>query len=185
MSRIRGKHTEPERVLRSLLWAEGLRYRVHARTPVGRPDLVFPGPMVAVFVDGCFWHGCPDHYVRPRSTTRLWADKLAANTQRDVVQTRRLGTLGWRVCRIWEHEIFEKPEKVVAEIRKAVHGLQWSPAPSWRVIKVVEVEGDADHERRFLWDIWDPSQATTQLRRRTTKKWHRAPSLPQSRGTTR
>src|SRR5580692_10585444 len=101
MARIRSRNTTPERVLRGLLWSAGLRYRLHATTPAGRPDIVFPGTRVAVFVDGCFWHGCPDHYVRPRSSSDFWSRKLLENFKRDGAQTERLEALGWRVCRIW------------------------------------------------------------------------------------
>ena len=59
MARICGAHTRPEVLLRAALWGHGLRYRLHAKTPVGRPDILFPGSKVAVFIDGCFWHGCP------------------------------------------------------------------------------------------------------------------------------
>ena len=101
MSRIRGRNTRPERRLRQALWAAGLRYRKHAKTPVGRPDLVFVGPRVAVFVDGCFWHGCPRHYVRPRSRTDFWSRKLRENVDRDRRQTLELHVRGWTVVRIW------------------------------------------------------------------------------------
>src|SRR5262245_58811764 len=107
MARIRGRNTTPELLLRRLLWEAGLRYRLHAKTPAGRPDIAFPQSRVAVFIDGCFWHGCPDHYVRPRSSSEFWSRKLAENVRRDATQTRRLEALGWRVCRFWEHEIFE------------------------------------------------------------------------------
>src|SRR5215475_6215393 len=86
MARIRGAHTSPEVELRSLLWRSGLRYRLHVKALPGRPDLVLSRSRVAVFVDGCFWHGCPDHYVRPRSRTRFWAEKLSQNVQRDCQQ---------------------------------------------------------------------------------------------------
>ncbi|HYO69174.1 MAG TPA: very short patch repair endonuclease, partial [Archangium sp.] len=79
MSRIRGKDTSPERLLRSALWRAGLRFRLQSRTPYGRPDVVFSKARVAVFIDGCFWHGCPDHYVRPRTRNDFWSSKLLEN----------------------------------------------------------------------------------------------------------
>src|SRR5262245_51945914 len=116
MARIRPRDTSPERLLRKHLWNAGLRYRLHVPTPAGRPDIVFVSRRVAVFVDGCFFHGCPDHYVRPRSSCAFWAEKLAANVRRDIDQTRELERLGWRVCRIWEHEVFENPSRVAKRI---------------------------------------------------------------------
>ncbi len=61
MKRIKGKDTKPEKILRRALWASGIRYRLKGKLPSGRPDLLFPGKSVVVFIDGCFWHGCPDH----------------------------------------------------------------------------------------------------------------------------
>jgi len=171
MSRIRGRDTEPERVVRRLLWHRGLRYRLHSKTTAGRPDLVFPGPRVAVFVDGCFWHGCPAHYVRPRSSGAFWADKLAANVHRDVTQTRRLEEEGWRVCRVWEHEVFEHPERVARRIERAVRLPRWRPPASWRIERVVETNPDADMERRFMREIRDREPPRTEVRRRSTRKW--------------
>lgn len=83
MSRIRGRDTKPEVSLRRLLWSRGCRYRVHFKTPAGRADLAFVGKKVAIFVDGCFWHGCPEHSVAPRSSRPFWEGKLRANVHRD------------------------------------------------------------------------------------------------------
>lgn len=113
MSRIRGINTKPELVLRKALWKNGLRYRLHSRVEGTRPDIVFRKRRLAVFIDGCFWHGCPLHYVRPRSKPEFWADKLRANTARDQAQTLRLMQNGWMVLRFWEHEIKCGLEQVV------------------------------------------------------------------------
>src|SRR5262245_41107618 len=100
MSRIRGKDTAPELALRHALWHRGLRYRKSVRVLGVRPDLTFLRAKLAVFVDGCFWHGCPEHYVRPRSESRaFWASKLRNNTDRDERQTRALEEQGWTVVR--------------------------------------------------------------------------------------
>ncbi len=101
MSRIRSRDTSPELLLRKSLWKRGLRYRCHARVCGIRPDLVFSGPRVVVFVDGCFWHGCPDHYVRPRTRTKFWQEKLRRTTDRDRLQTELLEAEGWTVLRVW------------------------------------------------------------------------------------
>ena len=176
MSRIRAKNTRPERILRSLLWQDGLRYRLHADTPAGKPDIVFLALKVAVFVDGCFWHGCPEHYVRPRSSNEFWATKLADNVRRDVEQTRKLERLGWRVCRVWEHEVFEDPDQVLNRVRSAVSSRRWRPAPSWRVFKVIEVDPSIDRERRHMRDLRNGTRRRVATKRRTTRKWRIKPS---------
>jgi DNA mismatch endonuclease, patch repair protein len=119
MSRIRGKNTRPEMRLRLALWAVGLRYRIHARLP-GRPDVVFPSARVAVFVDGCFWHGCPDHGVKPKTNAQFWEEKIASNAARDRRNNAALQEAGWSIVRIWEHELRGDLTGVVRRIRKLV-----------------------------------------------------------------
>lgn len=104
MSRIRGKHTKPELLLRKALWAKGLRYRLKNRL-VGRPDIVFPSKRLAIFVDGCFWHGCPVHCRVPETNRLFWEEKLSRNMNRDNEVNRMLKQENWRVLRFWEHEI--------------------------------------------------------------------------------
>lgn len=151
MARVKGKNTSPERILRSALWRAGLRYRLNYKVPAGRPDIVFPGPKVAVFVDGCFWHGCPIHYSRPRSREEFWSQKLAANTERDSRLTLRLEALGWIVVRVWEHEIFTRLHEVVGIVRQATQG---DPSPGeceWRAVRVVPAPQEGqDWEMREL-----------------------------------
>lgn len=151
MSRVKGADTSPEMLLRSALWHQGLRYRLKYKVPAGRPDLVFPGPKVAVTVDGCFWHGCPEHYSRPKSREDFWAEKLAANTERDSRLTLRLESVGWTMVRIWEHEILRDTDRVVRIIREAIEGRRSAPDGDWRVVRVDPVEGpDGGWERREL-----------------------------------
>ncbi len=119
MSRIRGTDTNPEIVIRKKLWAKGLRYRLHAGLP-GRPDIVFPGKKVAVFVDGCFWHRCPAHYQPPVNNSKFWEHKISGNVAHDVVVNRELEETGWRVLRFWEHEVRSDLERVVSMIVRAV-----------------------------------------------------------------
>ena len=85
----------------------------------GMPDFVFPKLKLAVFVDGCFWHGCPLHATKPRNNAAFWRRKLARNKARDRLVTRTLRRAGWRVVRIWEHEL-RKPTRCLARIRKAL-----------------------------------------------------------------
>lgn len=104
MSKNRPRDTQPEVRLRKALWAKGYRYRLHYRI-FGRPDFAFVGKKVAVFVDGCFWHGCPAHYQAPSSNSEKWRAKLIARKERDEAVNRRLRSEGWEVIRFWEHSV--------------------------------------------------------------------------------
>ena len=104
MSRIKGKDTEPELILRKALWANGLRYRLKNKLP-GRPDIFFPARKIAIFIDGCFWHGCPDHCQIPKTNQPFWESKLSKNKSRDKEVSRVLENGGWCVIRLWEHDV--------------------------------------------------------------------------------
>jgi DNA mismatch endonuclease (patch repair protein) len=109
MQANRRRDTGPERALRSALHAAGLRYRCDLRIDLksgrrARPDIVFTRRRVAVFVDGCFWHSCPQHGRDPRKNAGYWAPKLARNRERDLENTRALEAAGWIVVRVWEHD---------------------------------------------------------------------------------
>lgn len=117
----RRRDTRPERRLRSLLHAGGLRFRVDQRVVAGRvtvrPDVVFARARVALFVDGCFWHACPAHGTQPGRNTAYWAPKLVRNVERDRRVTEALEGDGWVVVRVWEHE---DPRKVAPEVSRLV-----------------------------------------------------------------
>jgi DNA mismatch endonuclease, patch repair protein len=115
MSRIRGKNTKPEIALRTALWSLGLRYRLHVPLP-GRPDIVFSRSRLAVFVDRCFWHGCPHHGVKPKTNSAFWQMKIEKNIARDLETSASLKTAGWNVVRIWEHEIRRDIPKAVTRV---------------------------------------------------------------------
>lgn len=117
MSRIRSRDTKPEVALRRALWGAGCRFRVNWRhREVGvRIDVAAPGRRLAVFVDGCFWHGCPSHAVTPKSNTDFWVKKIKGNMVRDLNQTRALRRAGWRVVRVWEHEI-KQADRIVERL---------------------------------------------------------------------
>jgi DNA mismatch endonuclease (patch repair protein) len=111
MSRIRGTHTTPEKVVRSVLHRMGLRFRLHGRGLPGRPDIVLRKHSAIVFVHGCFWHrhqGCRN-CTTPTNRRKWWLEKLNGNAARDRIHARALRKLGWKVLVVWECET-EKPE---------------------------------------------------------------------------
>ena len=114
--------TGPERALRSALHAKGFRYRKDRPIPVQggvvRPDIVFSGTRLAIFVDGCFWHACPVHWTQSKSNTEFWDEKARQNKARDRRQTEDLESAGWRVVRIWEHEDLDV---AVAMVESAIY----------------------------------------------------------------
>lgn len=118
MARQVTRDTAPELSLRRSLHRQGLRYRVHLR-PVPdlrvTADLVFPRARVAVFVDGCFWHRCPEHGTTPRSNAEWWAAKLDATVNRDRRADEELRTRGWTVVRVWEHSPAAEAAETVAQ----------------------------------------------------------------------
>lgn len=117
MAAVRSRNTKPEILLRKALWEAGLRgYRLRKGLP-GRPDMVFPRHKVAVFVDGCFWHGCPRCYKAPENNKAFWRAKLAENRSRDEAVNAKLRQLGWRVVRFWEHEVEDGVTKCIERIR--------------------------------------------------------------------
>lgn len=116
----RVRNTKAELAIRRAAHRAGLRYRVNFRPAAElrvNADMVFTRAKVAVFIDGCFWHGCPDHFIPPKNNAEWWAAKIQGNRDRDKRSRDDLRTLGWRVVSIWEHEL---PSQAVAEIRDAL-----------------------------------------------------------------
>ncbi len=124
MRRVRQKNTSAELALRRELFARGLRYRVHIPV-VDKPrriaDVAIKTLRVAVFVDGCFWHGCPLHATWPKANAEFWRAKILANRERDQDTDRRLSASGWKVLRVWSHE---PPGKAANRIVKFVARLR-------------------------------------------------------------
>lgn len=123
MTSIHSSDTKPELLLRRSLWAHGLRYRKSYRVEGVRVDIAFPGRKLAIFVDGCFWHGCPDHYREPPRNKEYWQPKVERNRARDLRNTKALESAGWTVLRVWEHEILEDLNRTAARARAALPSL--------------------------------------------------------------
>jgi DNA mismatch endonuclease, patch repair protein len=119
LSKIRQKGTDAEMAVRQALSRMGLRYRVNylvLKVPRRVADIVFPRLKIAVFVDGCFWHGCPEHASWPKSNADFWRNKIDTNRKRDSDTNDRLMLLGWSVMRIWEHELPQDAAKKISEM---------------------------------------------------------------------
>jgi DNA mismatch endonuclease (patch repair protein) len=170
MSRIRSRDTRPERALGRQIWRLGGRYRRYAATPVGRPDFVFRSARVAVFVDGCQWHGCPDHYVRPRTRDEFWGKKLSENVARDARQTEQLEARGWVVLRVWEHDVRRDALAAARRVVEAIKKERRGGGVEWRVYRVDVLDRAIDLEHRFEVDLRDVSRTRDVIRHRTTSK---------------
>lgn len=122
MQAIRSKDTAPEVAVRSALHSAGLRFRKHQRPlPSLRctADVVFTRARVAVFIDGCYWHGCPEHSSIPRTNTPYWSSKIGGNIERDARNNAALTDAGWLVLRFWEHDDLAEVIDIVASAVRA------------------------------------------------------------------
>jgi DNA mismatch endonuclease (patch repair protein) len=112
----KSRDTKPEMLIRRYLHGVGLRYRVHSR-PIKdwnrRADIVFPRAQIAIFINGCFWRGCPKHYITRKTNAAYWILKINRNMARDVETYARLTSEGWLVLQIWEHDDLDKKAKQV------------------------------------------------------------------------
>ena len=120
MTRVKKSYTRLEEKLVVILNTEGLdQYDRYGKDLPGSPDFVFQQEKVAIFLDICFWHGCPKHLRMPASNIDYWEHKIAINKERDKRQTRELRKSGWKVLRLWEHELKE-PGRVIVKVRRAL-----------------------------------------------------------------
>jgi DNA mismatch endonuclease, patch repair protein len=135
MSRIRSRNTGPEIALRQALWAAGFRgWRCHARGLPGKPDLAFTRWHVAVFVDGCFWHGHPDFFT-PGKSGAYWDAKMARTQERDRLANEALLARGWQVLRFWDFEIEQEPALCVERVGQALERARLGEAGSGSLLR--------------------------------------------------
>lgn len=121
MSKIRGKNTKPEMLLRSRIFRDGFRYRIHVNNLPGKPDIVLPKYKTVIFVHGCFWHyhrECKEGRIPPTNTV-FWHSKLQRNVERDDLNNEALKKMGWNVIIVWECEIEKQLESVFEKIIKS------------------------------------------------------------------
>ncbi|MET4655480.1 DNA mismatch endonuclease (patch repair protein) [Exiguobacterium sp. PvP048] len=118
LSKVHGKDTKMEVKVRKELWHRGLRYRKNYRKLLGTPDIAFPSIKLVIFLDSCFWHGCPTHYKEPKSNVEFWRNKIKRNRERDKEQTEHYLCEEWTILRFWEHEVNKDFNRVIEEIIK-------------------------------------------------------------------
>lgn len=105
MKAIRSQNTKMEVLVSKFLWNNGIRYRKNVKNLFGKPDIAIKKYKVVIFLDSCFWHKCPEHFVKPSTNIKFWEDKIAANVARDLKVNEYYINKRWHVLRIWEHEI--------------------------------------------------------------------------------
>lgn len=124
MSGNRGKDTKLEQVVRKALWKDGYRYRKNNRRLLGTPDISFPKLKIVVFLDSCYWHGCPIHFKMPKTNTSFWSQKINRNIERDNEISSHYLEEGWTLLRFWEHEVKNDLEMVVKTIEYFVNEMK-------------------------------------------------------------
>lgn len=120
MSRIRSKNTSPELLVRKALWADGIRYRIHDKTVIGTPDISIKTKKIAIFIDGCFWHGCPSCYIKPKSNKLYWRKKLSYNKNRRKNVKDKLKADGWKIMEFWECNIRDDTDRIASKIKTKI-----------------------------------------------------------------
>jgi len=118
MAKIKSKNTSPEILLRKLLWNQGKRFRIHDKTINGIPDISNKTRKILIFVDGCFWHGCEQCYISPKTNTEYWKRKFHRNKKRRKEILSVLTKQNWKIFQVWEHELKENPNKVMKKVIK-------------------------------------------------------------------
>ena len=121
MSRIRGKWTKPERKIHNILKGNRIRHKMHPDI-FGNPDVHIKGTNILIFIDRCFWHGCKRHFKMPESNRKFWKDKIENNIRRDARNRRKLKRMGYKIVRIWEHQLSSASSPGAAEAVLAMNG---------------------------------------------------------------
>jgi DNA mismatch endonuclease (patch repair protein) len=116
MSRIRSSKTRPELKLKQAL--ESLNFEYQPIGIYGRPDFANKSDRVALFIDGCYWHKCPHDFVVPKTRTEFWLQKIDGNVKRDKMVNKKLENDGWKVIRIWEHDVKKHPNRVISRVKR-------------------------------------------------------------------
>jgi DNA mismatch endonuclease (patch repair protein) len=116
MSKIKSKETKLEKDFRKLLWKEGIRYRKNSSKHFGKPDIVVASKKLVIFIDSCFWHGCKKHCRIPETNRDYWVKKINRNKDRDKEVNTHYKKIGWKILRVWEHEIVSNQRRPFQKI---------------------------------------------------------------------
>lgn len=116
MSKIKCKDSKIEISFRKIIWKAGFRYRKNSPKYLGKPDIVLPMYKTVIFIDSCFWHGCKRHFRLPSTRKKYWFSKIQRNIKRDKEVTKYYKKIGWKIFRVWEHDLFKKKEKIAEYI---------------------------------------------------------------------
>lgn len=116
MSKVRHKDSKIEVEFRKKLWANGFRYRKNSGKYFGKPDVALPKYKTVIFIDSCFWHGCKKHGSIPATHTKFWTEKIDRNKARDKEVSRHYKKRGWKVIRVWEHDLSKKTNAIIYKI---------------------------------------------------------------------
>ena len=120
MQAIRAKETAFEIMVRKELWKKGIRYRKNVRDLMGVPDIAIKKHKLVIFLDSCYWHGCPEHGVMPKSNREFWEKKIKRNIERDTEVTSYYRSRNWTILRFWEHEVKQDLDGIIDRIIKAI-----------------------------------------------------------------
>ncbi len=118
MSHVKSKDSKIETIFRTELWKSGFRYRKNSSKYFGKPDIVLPKYKAAIFIDSCFWHGCKKHCRIPAARKKYWVAKIERNIARDKEVSKHYKKEGWKMFRIWEHDLKNKMTKIISQIKK-------------------------------------------------------------------
>lgn len=118
MRAIKSKNSQMELLLRKELSRRGYRYKKNVARLVGKPDIAFVKERAAIFLDSCFWHGCRKHCRLPASNKKYWREKIERNKKRDTIVSKMLKKMGWKVARVWEHDVKKNPAKAIGRVEK-------------------------------------------------------------------
>lgn len=124
MSKIKSKNTKLENKIISDLWKRGFRFRRNVASLTGKPDIAIKKYKIVIFIDSCFWHGCPQHCRMPSSNRTYWEKKIKRNKERDREVTNFYKEKGWHILRIWEHELKNDYENILNKIEKFINDIK-------------------------------------------------------------
>ncbi len=122
MGTVRSKDTKMEIAFRKAIWRKGFRYSKNSSKYFGKPDIVLKKYKTVIFLDSCFWHGCKKHCRIPIARKKYWTEKIERNKQRDKEVNSYYKKVGWKIIRVWEHDIKRNPEKIIKSISDILYG---------------------------------------------------------------